>query len=203
MTTSPGVAGSRPKLLVTRLFLPQVNDHLARTFDAWGAREQGWTGEEIVAAADGADALLITLSERLNATTIAALPSSVRVIATASIGLDHIDLDEARRRGIAIINAPDSGGTSTAEAALLLILAVARRLTEAQSEVRSGQWQGWHPTRMLGFELQEKRLGIFGMGRIGRLVASRARAFGLEVHYHNRTRLPPELEAGATFHDGA
>ena len=201
MTTSPGDAGSRPKLLVTRLFLPEVNEHLRQAFDSWGAREQAWAGEESVAAANGADGLLVTLAERLDAATIAALPDSVRAIATASIGLDHIDLTETGRRGIAVINAPESGGTSTAETALLLILAVAPRLTEAQGEVRAGQWRGWHPTRLLGFELDGKRLGIFGMGRIGRLVARRARAFGLQVHYHGRTRLPPDLEAGAIFHD--
>lgn len=190
----------RSKLLVTRHFLPEVNAYLDQAFTAWGAREQAWTGEEIVAHAGEADGILISLAEKLNAASIAALPSSVRVIATASIGLDHIDLAEAKRRGINIINAPDSGSVSTAETAFLLILGVARRLTEAQSEVRSGGWQGWHPTRLLGFELDGKRLGIFGMGRIGRLVARRARAFGLEVHYSNRTRLPPDLEAGAIFH---
>ena len=194
---------TKAKLFVSRHFLPEVNDYICQYFDCWGARELPWTGHAIVAGAEDADALLVSLAERLDAETIAALPRSVRVIATASIGLDHIDLKEAARRGIAVINAPDSGGVSTAETALLLILGAARRLTEAQAEVRSGTWQGWHPTRLLGFELEGKRLGIFGMGRIGRLVACRAKAFGLQVHYHNRSRLPPELEAGALFHDDA
>ena len=191
---------TKKSLLVTRRFLPEVDEDLARRFVARGARDGPWSAAEIIEHAEGADGLLVTLRDRLTAETIEALPTSVRAIATASIGLDHIDLEAAARRGIAVINAPGLGGTSTAEVAILLMLGAARRAYEGDRLVRSGQWTGWHPTDLLGVEIAGKRLGLFGMGRIGQLVATRARAFGMEVHYCNRTPLAEDVAAGAVHH---
>ena len=183
----------RPKLFVTRHFLPEVNGIIDRRFDAWGARDAPWCEADLIAGAQGADAMLVCLSEKITAGVINALPDALSVIATASIGLDHIDLDAASRRGFSVINAPGAGTVSTAELAFLLILGACRNASQGERLVREGRWGGWHPTHLLGAELAGKRLGIFGMGRIGREVAQRARAFGLEVHYCNRSRLPATL----------
>lgn len=196
----PAADQTMRNVLVTKLFLPEVNDYLAANFVAHGARDEPWNTADIVKQADGADALLITLRDKLPADAIEALPSSVKAIATASIGLDHIDLEAAERRRITVISAPGLGSTSTAELTMLLMLGAARRAYEGDRLVRSGRWTGWHPTDLLGVELDGKRLGIYGMGCIGQLVARRARAFGMQIHYCNRTRLEPEIELGAVHH---
>ncbi|MFQ3623340.1 MAG: D-glycerate dehydrogenase, partial [Acetobacteraceae bacterium] len=134
------------------------------------------------------------------AATIARLPPGVRIIATFSAGVDHIDLEAARARGIVVTNTPDVLTEATAELTMGLILAAARRFGEGERLVRSGGWRGWTPTQLLGLQVSGKRLGILGMGRIGRALARMARGFRLEVHYHNRTRLDPALEEGATYH---
>jgi glyoxylate reductase len=123
------------------------------------------------------------------------------VIATFSVGFDHIDVAAASARGIAVCNTPDVLSVTTAETALLLILAAARRAGEGERLVRAGLWQGWAPTQLLGVGVVGRRLGIFGMGRIGRELARLARGIGMAVHYRDVVRLPPELEGDATFHD--
>jgi len=137
----------------------------------------------------------------LDAETIAALPGSVRVIGTFSVGYDHIDVAAAKARGIRVCNTPDVLSVATAECAMLLILAAARRAGEGERLVRSGKWAGWAPTQLLGTQVSGRRLGIFGMGRIGREIARMARGFGMEIHYRDMTRLSPDLEQGAVFHD--
>lgn len=157
--------------------------------------------DELLAKADGADALLICSSEKLTADLINRLPSSVKIVATFSVGLDHIDVEAARARGLRIGNTPEAVTVATAEIAMLLILAAARRATEGQAMVRNRQWVGWHTTQLLGMRLDNKRLGILGMGKIGQAVAKRARAFDMVIHYHNRKRLTPEEEQGAVYHE--
>jgi glyoxylate reductase len=124
----------------------------------------------------------------------------VRAIATYSVGYDHVDLAAARARGLAVLNTPDVLTDATAETALFLLLGAARRATESIGLIRSRAWKGWSPTQLLGVELAGKALGIFGMGRIGRGIARRARGFGMTIHYSNRNRLAPALEEGAIFH---
>jgi lactate dehydrogenase-like 2-hydroxyacid dehydrogenase len=131
---------------------------------------------------------------------IGALPKRLKIIATFSVGYDHIDVAAADRAGIIVTNTPDVLTEATADIAMLCILAASRRVPEAQAMLRRGDWQRWNPTELLGRGLQGRNLGIVGMGRIGRALATRARAFGLMIHYHNRTRLDPELEQGATYH---
>jgi lactate dehydrogenase-like 2-hydroxyacid dehydrogenase len=155
-----------------------------------------------VRLAEGADAVLCCPADRLDAAAIAALPPSVRVIATFSVGFDHIDVAAARARGIAICNTPDVLSVATAECTMLLMLACARRAGEGERLVRAGRWTGWTPTQLLGTQVSGRRLGIFGMGRIGRELARMARGFGMQVHYRGTARLPPEQEQGAVFHDG-
>ena len=158
------------------------------------------TRETIIADAKGKDGLLVTVTDRIDAELIAALPASVKIISTFSVGYDHIDVAAATARGIAVTNTPDVLTDATAEIALLLMLGAARNATSSIATLREGRWKNWAPTGMLGTELSGKRLGILGLGRIGRATASRARAFGMEIHYHSRQRLSPELEEGARYH---
>lgn len=158
--------------------------------------------DDLVKASRDIDVLVPTLTDRLDAATIAALGSDVRLIANFGAGVDHIDLKAARARGIIVTNTPGVFTDDTADMTMALILATPRRLVEGDKHVRSGAWAGWTPNTMLGHRVGGKLLGIIGMGRIGSAVARRARAFGLSIHYHNRHRLPAALEAelAATWH---
>ena len=191
----------KPILYVTRRLPPAIEARAARDYDArLNPDDHPVTPEEILAGAAGADAVLCCPAERLDAALIAALPDTVKVIGTFSVGTDHIDLDAARARGIPVVNTPDVLSVATAECAMLLILAAARRAGEGERLVRAGRWTGWAPTQLLGTGVSGRSLGIFGMGRIGRELARMARGFGMAVHYRDQTRLPPELEDGAVFH---
>jgi lactate dehydrogenase-like 2-hydroxyacid dehydrogenase len=192
----------KPALLPTRAFSRDVMARARRDYAvlAENPEDTVLTADELVRRAAGAEAILCAAGDPLHAETIARLPATVRAIATFSVGLDHIDLDAARSRGIVVTNTPDVLTEATAETTMLLILAAARRAGEGERLVRSGQWQGWAPTQLLGMQVTGKKLGILGMGRIGRAVARMARGFLMEVHYHNRNRLEPALEEGATWH---
>ena len=144
--------------------------------------------------------LVSATRDRLDATLIARLPDSIRAIATYSVGHDHVDLQAARARGIAVFSTPDVLSTACAEVGMLLLLGAARRVTESIELLRSGNWKGWTPNQLNGTGLSGKVLGIFGMGRIGREIATRARGFDMKIHYANRSRLPPDQEQGATYH---
>ncbi len=156
--------------------------------------------QALARAAEGSEVLFCCLTEKINAEVIAHLAPPLKVIANLSVGLDHIDLDAARRFGVHVLNTPDVLSEATAEVAMMLILNPCRRAYESDHLVRSGQWTGWTPTQMLGLGLTGRRLGILGLGRIGQQLAKRAAPFGLEIHYHNRRQLPPETEAGAVYH---
>jgi glyoxylate reductase len=192
---------SRPRILVTRKLPADVEaralSHFAATLNP---DDRASAREDILANTQGKDGLLVTVTDRIDAALIAALPASIRIISTFSVGYDHIDVAAAQARGIAVTNTPDVLTDATAEIALLLILGAARNAASGMATLREGRWKNWAPTGMLGTELSGKRLGILGLGRIGRATASRARAFGMEIHYHNRHRLAPELEAGAHYH---
>jgi lactate dehydrogenase-like 2-hydroxyacid dehydrogenase len=151
-------------------------------------------------AVSGHDAIVVAPPMQVDARTFSLLPASIKAIATYSVGLDHIDLEAARRHGIAILHTPDVLTDAVAETAMLLLLGAARRATEAVELIRSRNWSGWTPKQLIGVGLSGRKLGIFGMGRIGQGIAHRARAFDLEIHYHNRHRLAPDQEAGAHYH---
>lgn len=155
------------------------------------------------ARATACAALVVTVTEKLDAAAIDALPRSVRLIATVSVGHDHIDLAAARKRGIQVSNTPDVLTDATADLTLLLLLGAARRAKEAMALITEDRWGAWSATGLLGLDIGRRRLGILGMGRIGAAVARRARAFGMAIHYHNRRPAPPEVtaETGATYHD--
>jgi glyoxylate reductase len=158
------------------------------------------TSADIARRAEGSSVLFVTATEAVNATVMHALKPTLKAIATLSVGYDHIDLATAQALGIRVLNTPDVLSDACAETAMMLMLNACRRGFEADRMVRSGSWTGWAPTQLLGKGLVGRKLGIFGMGRIGRAIATRARGFGMEIHYHNRSRLTPELESGAVFH---
>jgi lactate dehydrogenase-like 2-hydroxyacid dehydrogenase len=193
---------AKPVLLVTRRLPAAVEARAVRDYDArLNPEDVPRSGADILRLADGAAAILCCPAERLDAATIMALPGTVRVIATFSVGYDHVAVEAAAERGILVCNTPGVLSVATAETVILLILVAARRAGEGERLVRSGQWQGWAPTQLIGTQVSGKRLGIFGMGRIGREVARMARAFDMEVHYRDQARLPADLEQGAIFHD--
>lgn len=191
----------RPVLFVTRRMPPAVEARLLRDYDArLNPDDRVYSTDELATGAAGADAMLICSSEKITAPLVARLPDRLKVIATFSVGYEHIDVAACRARGIVVANAPGAMTEATADIALLLMLGAARRGWEAQSMVRRSDWKGWDTMMLLGIDLAGKRLGIFGMGRIGQAVARRARGFGMTIHYHNRSRLPAAEEQGAIYH---
>jgi lactate dehydrogenase-like 2-hydroxyacid dehydrogenase len=193
---------TKPKLLMTRVLSPAVIERARRDYDLdLNESDRIMRVDELVARCQGKDAALITLTEKFDAEVIGRLPAALRVIATYSVGFDHIDLAAARARGIRVANTPDAVTVATAEIAMLLILGSARRAPEGERLLHARLWGGWQPMQLIGQRLDGKRLGILGMGKIGRAVAKRARAFDMAVHYHNRRRLGPDEEQGAVYHD--
>jgi lactate dehydrogenase-like 2-hydroxyacid dehydrogenase len=176
----------------------------ARLRDSFEARfnddDRVYTQEELLDLAQGADAILPSHTERLDANLIGQLPDSVRAICSFSVGYDHIDLQAAKARGIVVTNTPDVLSDATAEIAMLLMLGAARRAHEGEHLIRTATWKEWSPTYRLGIQVTGKRLGIIGMGRVGQVLAKRARGFEMEIHYFNRRRLDPATEAGATYY---
>ncbi|HWA45022.1 MAG TPA: D-glycerate dehydrogenase [Hypericibacter adhaerens] len=194
----------KPTVLVTRKLPDAVEARLARDYDArLNASDKLLSAEEIVAGAQSADALLPCPTCKVTADMIRRFPSRLKAIATFSVGYEHIDVKAAKERGIAVGNTPDVLTDATADIALLLMLGAARGASEGERAVREATWGAWAPTGMLGVHMTGKRLGIYGMGRIGQAVAKRARAFDMKIHYHNRSRLPRDLEQGAVFHERA
>ncbi len=188
-------------LYITRRLPAAIEERARRDYDVTQSEaDTPTTAADILRGAEAADALLVCPADRIDADIIRALPERVRVIGTFSVGYDHVDVAAARLRGIAVCNTPDVLSVATAECAMLLILAAARRAGEGERMIRAGAWTGWAPTQLMGTLVSGRRLGIFGMGRIGRELARMARAFDMQVHYHDIARLPPELEHGATWH---
>ncbi len=191
----------KPVVLVTRRLPPAVEDRLQRDYAPRLNREDRvYTADELVALADGARAIVPSHTERLSSEVIARLPDSVRAICSFSVGFDHIDLPAAKGRGIVVTNTPDVLSDATAEIAMLLMLGAARRAYEGAELIRTAAWREWSPTYQLGLQVTGKRLGILGMGRVGQVMARRARGFDMVIHYHNRRPLDPDLEMGAIFH---
>ena len=191
----------RAAILVTRRLPDAVTARLSRDYrPTLNPHDRRYGSHELIAAAAGHDALLISPAERMSAEVIGSLPASIRAVATFSVGFEHIDLAAAKARGLIVTNTPDVLTDATADIAMLLILGAARRASEGGRMVRDGLWTGLGLTEMLGRDVTGKRLGILGMGRIGRALAKRARGFDMTIHYSNRHQLPSELEQEATFH---
>ncbi|HEX6141793.1 MAG TPA: D-glycerate dehydrogenase, partial [Geminicoccaceae bacterium] len=190
-----------PAILVTRKLPPAVEERLRRDYrPRLNEDDRPIPPDELIEMSAGADAIITVPTDRWRAAEIERLPERLRAIATFSVGFDHIDLDAARARGIVVTNTPDVLTEATADTAMLCLLGAARRAFEGEALVRTDSWDGWTPTQLLGVEMNGSALGIVGLGRIGRAVARRARAFGMEIHYHDPVRLPEDLEQGAIYH---
>lgn len=196
--TSP----QKPKIIVTRRLPDIVHKRLSDLFDAsLRLDDTPFNKQELIDAVKHADVLVPTLTDNIDKEIIDAAGPQLKLIANFGAGTDHIDREAAHAKGILITNTPDVLTQDTADFVMALILAVPRRLVEADRLVRSGGFTGWTPTGILGQRVRGKKLGIIGMGRIGQAVARRAHAFGLGVHYHNRRALsaPIESELGARY----
>ena len=194
--------GKLAKILATRRMPPNVEARLSRDYQATlNPNDRTASAAEILAAAEGHDGILCCPTEKFTAGLISALPESVRILATFSVGYEHIDIPASRKRGLKVTNTPDVVTDATADIAMLCLLAAARRGSEGDRLVRADRWKSWYTTMMLGTHVCGKRLGIFGMGRIGQAVAQRGRGFRMSIHYHNRSPLSEDLELGATFHE--
>ena len=191
----------KPRVLATRHFPPDVEARLAGNFDAaLNPKDRIYDSPALVKAAEGCDGIMCAAGDPLNAETVDKLPASVRIIATFSVGYEHVDVAAAAKRKILVSNTPDVLTDATADIAMLCLLGAARRAHEGAHMLRTHNWVGWTPTQLMGVHVTGKRLGILGMGRIGQAMAERARAFRMQIHYSNRSRLPADLEKGAVFH---
>jgi glyoxylate reductase len=186
----------RLSVVVTRRLPEAVETRLTELFDVeLRDPDHPMTREELAAAMRRADVLVPTITDQIDAGLLAQAGEKLKLIANYGAGVDHIDVATARQRGILVSNTPGVTTDDTADMAMALILAVTRRIPEGLATMQSGNWQGWSPMAFLGGRLAGRRLGILGMGRIGQAIARRARAFGMQVHYHNRKRLRTEVEA--------
>lgn len=190
-----------PRLLVTRKLPQEVEERLTQAFQAkLNDDDHAMPDAEIAERAADHDGLLITSADNFRGDQIDKLPSSIRIVATFSVGYEHINLAAAKARGIAITNTPDVLTDATADVAMLLMLGAARGAYWGERMMRENRWISWSPVAPLGYDVSGRRLGILGLGRIGQAVARRAAAFGMELHYHNRTPVDPGLAYGARYH---
>lgn len=193
---------TKPKLFIARKLRAAVEARAARDYDVvLNPEDRLFSAEELVAMCRQVDAVLPCHSERFSAEVIAQVGPRLKIIANHSVGTDHVDLVAAKAAGIVVTNTPDVLSDATAEIAMLCMLGAARRGAEGDAMIRAGQWDFWSPAFMVGRQVTGKRFGVLGMGRVGQVTAQRARGFGMEVHYHNRRRLPAHLEQGAVFHE--
>jgi len=186
----------KPKVVVTRRLPATVENRMKELFDVeLNKNDIPMSAKELAVAMGKADILVPTISDTIDSKLLARAGENLRLIASYGAGFDHIDVQTARQRGILVSNTPGVLTDDTADMTLALMLGVMRRFQEGASLIQKKSWDGWSPSAMLGTRLGGKRLGILGMGRIGSAVASRAKAFGMEINYHNRKKLHPALEA--------
>lgn len=186
----------KPVVVVTRKLPDAIETRMMELFDVrLNHDDEPMTKAQLVEAVKTADVLVPTLTDKIDIGVLSQGGPNLRLIANYGAGIDHVDLATARQRGITVTNTPDVLTEDTADMTMALILSVSRRLGEGADLIKSGDWSGWSPTSMMGRRIFGKRLGIIGMGRIGRAVARRAKGFGLSVHYHNRRRVHETVES--------
>ena len=185
----------RLSVVVTRRLPEPVETRLKELFDVeLSENDAKMTREELIAAMKRADVLVPCVTDQIDQAMLAAAGDRLKLIANFGAGVDHIDVQTARQRGILVSNTPGVVTEDTADMTIALILAVVRRIPEGQAVMQAGEWEGWAPTAFMGGRIAGRRLGILGMGAIGQAVARRAKAFGMQVHYHNRKRVHPQIE---------
>ena len=189
------------KILITRRLLKASEEKASKAFDAnINANDELYSQSKLIELSQSCDAILTSLTDKMDEDTINKLPDTIKIISNFAVGFGNIDLEAAKKRGIAVTNTPDVLTDATAEIAMLLILGAARRAPEGIEHAKNSDWK-WSADFLIGKQLTGARLGILGMGRIGRAVAKLSRPFGMEIHYHNRSKLTPELEEGAIYHE--
>ena len=188
------------KILITRKLIKNSENNAVRIFDAKLNKEDKLlTKEELIKESNGCDGILSSLTEKFDNEIISKLPKSIKIISNFAVGFGNIDTKAARKRNIVVTNTPDVLTDATAEVAMLILLGAARRAKEGINWAAKKNWK-WSADFLMGKQLNGSRLGILGMGRIGRAVAHRARSFGMKIHYHNRSQLDKSLEEGAIYH---
>ena len=189
------------KIFVTRRLLKENEDKLKELFDVTlNTDDKIYKPEEIIEQSKGFDGILSSVTDPINADTISKLSDSIKIIANGAVGFGNIDIEAARKKNITVTNTPDVLTDATADIQILLLLGASRKAYEGRLAAEKQDWK-WSWDFLLGKQMSNKRLGILGMGRIGRAVAKRAKAFGMEIHYHNRSKLSSDLEDGAIYHD--
>jgi len=189
------------KILITRRLLRASEERASKNFDAkLNSNDELYSQKKLIELSEGCNGILTSITDKIDEETINKLPDTVKIISNIAVGFGNIDLEAAKKRSIIVTNTPDVLTDATAEIAMLLILGAARRASEGIEQAKSSQWI-WSHDFLIGKQLTGARLGILGMGRVGRAVAKLARAFGMKIHYHNRSKLSATLEMGATYHD--
>jgi lactate dehydrogenase-like 2-hydroxyacid dehydrogenase len=188
------------KIFVTRKLLKENEDKLSELFEAkLNPDDKIFSAQEIIEGSKDCDGILSSVTDPINSDTISKLSSSIKIIANGAVGFGNIDFKVARAKGISVTNTPDVLTDATADIQILLLLGASRKAYEGRIAAETQNWK-WSWDFLLGKQMSNKRLGILGMGRIGRAVARRAKGFGMEIHYHNRSKLSPDLEDGAIYH---
>ena len=185
----------KPKVIITRKLQDRVEKRMKELFNVdLSSAEYPISKQELLSAVKDAEILVPTIGDKIDASILSAASSKLKLIANYGAGYDHIDIKTALQRGIIVTNTPSVLTTDTADMTMALILAIPRKLREGHEEMQSGNWKGWSPSAMIGMRITGKKLGILGMGRIGQAIAKRARAFDLNINYHNRRRLHKNIE---------
>jgi len=189
------------KVLITRKLLRSNEDRISKIWDAnLNLNDEVYSQKKLIELSQGCDGILTSLTEKIDENVVQKLSESVKIISNFAMGFGNIDLKATKKRNIVVTNTPDVLTDATAEIAMLLILGAARRASEGLLYAKNKNWK-WSADFLIGKQLTGSRLGILGMGRIGRAVAKLAKAFGMEIHYHNRSKLNPDLEMGAIYHE--
>ena len=185
----------KPRVIVTRKLQDQIEKRMMELFNVdLSNAEYPVSRKELLSAIKEAHVLVPTIGDKIDASLLSAASSNLKLIANYGAGYDHIDIKTALQRGIIVTNTPSVLTTDTADMTMALILAIPRKLREGHEEMQSGTWKGWSPSAMIGMRITGKKLGILGMGRIGQAIAKRAKAFDLDINYHNRRRLHENIE---------
>ena len=189
------------KVLITRKLIKDSEDKATKMFELkLNSNDELYSQAKVIEMSQGCDAILTSLTDKMDKETINKLPETIKIISNFAVGFGNIDLEAAKKKDIAVTNTPDVLSDATAEIGILLILGACRRAAEGIDSAREGGWK-WSADYLIGKQLTGTRLGILGMGRIGQKIANIARSLGMVIHYHNRSKLSEDKEKGAIYHD--
>jgi glyoxylate reductase len=189
------------KILITRKLIKESEDKAVKTFESiLNTNDELYSQSKVIEMSKGCDGILTSLTDKMDKETIYKLPDTIKIISNFAVGFGNIDLNAAKKRGIAVTNTPEVLSDATAEIGVLLILGACRRAAEGIESAKEGGWK-WSADYLIGKQLTGTRLGVLGMGRIGQKIAKIAKSLGMIIHYHNRSKLNVEKENGAIYHD--